>query len=231
MGAARSTFNPRGRRQGRKRPDHADKESLANTEAPHLRPELSPQHIRIFKSPGMSHLVATSSGPSISALGDGSRTITISDDQPREDDATTQPGSDEIVGTLRLRGHAGPSRRSRPRVVWDESVVDNENAGKKKSKICCIFRKQRKFDESSSSDSDSDSDVDSCSGHDHNHDHSQSTGHGDGGAGDNQQSRPTPCQSKVHDLSDDDEPNAYERMPGSRKKGKRKAAPGHSAGH
>ena len=37
------------------------------------------------------------------------------------------------TGTLRLRG--GP--RDRPRVVWDEDVVDNEGLGRKKSKSAC----------------------------------------------------------------------------------------------
>jgi len=63
------------------------------------------------------------------------------------------------AGTLRLRGgpHAGP------RVAWDEDVVDNEGLGRKKSKICCIYHRPRRFDESSdedSSGSESDSDVD-----------------------------------------------------------------------
>lgn len=53
------------------------------------------------------------------------------------------------TGTLRLRG--GP--RSRPRVVWDEDVVDNEGLGRKKSKICCIYHRPRRFDESSDEDS------------------------------------------------------------------------------
>lgn len=35
-------------------------------------------------------------------------------------------------------------------VRWDESVIDNEHMGKRKSKKCCIFHKQRPFDESES---------------------------------------------------------------------------------
>ncbi|KAF6755278.1 type 1 phosphatases regulator YPI1 [Ephemerocybe angulata] len=165
----------------------------------------------------------TRSGPSTSAPGDGSRTLTITNDPTREavqgDEQSSRPDGDGIVGTLRLRG--APNRSNRPRVAWDEGVIDNEGAGRKKSKICCIFHKARKFDESSSSDSDSDSDVDSCHRHNHNHNHggSNPSGNGDEASGSSQQSRPT----KVHELSEDDEPNAYERMPGSRKKGKRKA--------
>lgn len=57
---------------------------------------------------------------------DSSRTVTIQDSQPVPDNA--QAGS--IPGVLRLRG--GPS--SRPRVLWREDVVDNENMNKKSSK-------------------------------------------------------------------------------------------------
>lgn len=47
--------------------------------------------------------------------------------------------------------------RPRPNVRWDEDVVNNEGMGRKSSKRCCIFHKQRKFGESST-DSDYDSD-------------------------------------------------------------------------
>jgi len=40
----------------------------------------------------------------------------------------------------------------------DESVVDNEGLGRKSSKRCCIFHKQRAFGESSTDSSESDSD-------------------------------------------------------------------------
>ncbi|KAG5185445.1 phosphatase inhibitor-domain-containing protein [Tribonema minus] len=52
--------------------------------------------------------------------------------------------------TLRLQ--------ARKAVQWDEEVVDNENAGRKSSKRCCIFHKQRKFGESDSEESSSDLD-------------------------------------------------------------------------
>lgn len=39
-------------------------------------------------------------------------------------------------------------------VQWDESVVDNEGQGRKSSKRCCIFHKQRPFGESSTDSSD-----------------------------------------------------------------------------
>lgn len=39
-------------------------------------------------------------------------------------------------------------------VVRDEAVVDNEGLGRKSSKRCCIFHKQRPFGESSTDSSD-----------------------------------------------------------------------------
>ncbi|KAH9910128.1 phosphatase inhibitor-domain-containing protein [Epithele typhae] len=143
---------------------------------------------------------------------DGSRTIIVHDDQPREEDEGDVERAP--VGALRLRG----ATRHRQRVVWREDVVDNEGAGKKKSKICCIYHKPREFDESSSdesSDSDSDSDADDgrarrrCNDHDHG-DHDHGHGHGDHGAA----TRDPSGSGVVHELEDSDsEPNAYERAP------------------
>ncbi|KAI3513894.1 hypothetical protein L2E82_12129 [Cichorium intybus] len=48
------------------------------------------------------------------------------------------------------------------KVTWKEGTVDNEFLQKKSSKKCCIFHKQKPFDEDSSDDED-------C--HDHQHDH------------------------------------------------------------
>jgi protein phosphatase 1 regulatory subunit 11 len=45
----------------------------------------------------------------------------------------------------------------------DENVEDNEGLGRKSSKRCCIFHKQRDFGESSTDSSDNDSDDDSDS--------------------------------------------------------------------
>jgi protein phosphatase 1 regulatory subunit 11 len=47
---------------------------------------------------------------------------------------------------------------ARPAVRWDENVLDNEGMGRKSSKRCCIFHKQRSFGESSTDSSDNDSD-------------------------------------------------------------------------
>ncbi|KZT67922.1 hypothetical protein DAEQUDRAFT_812456 [Daedalea quercina L-15889] len=153
--------------------------------------------------------LATRGGPSASAPSDGSRTMTIRESQPGEEGAHPEGG--EEVGRLRLR--AAP--RSRPRVVWREDVVDNEGAGKKSSKICCIYHKPKAFDESSSEES---SDSDSDSGDDgrarpvnrprnHHHHHGdgspngQAMRHGNGGG-------------VVHELeSESDDVNVYERQP------------------
>lgn len=158
---------------------------------------------------------------------DSSRTTTALDSQPISDNeqASSTPG------VLRLRG--GPS--SRPRVVWRDDVVDNENMGRKSSKsayqlhrqrfidlsvhpVCCIYHKARKFGESSSDESSSDDDSDggparnranrphtNCNGH-HN-----KQGNGDGTAARDSSG------AEVHELSSDDEPNAYERAPGWKK--------------
>jgi len=64
----------------------------------------------------------------------GSRTITVTDAQPREDpNADGTSPSTRVApqgGVLRLRG--GP--RNTQRVVWREDVIDNEGCGKKSSK-------------------------------------------------------------------------------------------------
>ena len=160
--------------------------------------------------------------PNTGAPTDGSRTITVRDAQPRPEDdhaGGTGPSSGEahVVGALRLRGQP---RRTRARVAWDEGVVDNEGAGKKKSKICCIYHKPRQFDESSSEESsDSDSDSDSNVGrrrrhchHDHDHNHAHSNGSGSGGLAQRDGG------SNVHELQDSDsDTNAYERAPNPKK--------------
>lgn len=122
-------------------------------------------------------------------------------------------------GTLRLRGGPIHSRR----VTWSEEVVDNEHLGRKKSKVCCIFKRNREFGESSdesssSSDSDSsddDSDIgdgkrkgrdDNCKkgcdkDHDHNHGHNYCYHH---------QEHRKPSQGHRRRPPS---PNAYEKMP------------------
>lgn len=68
----------------------------------------------------------------------------------------------DSYGVLRLTGDQNQeSSQSDARVAssssnhikWDDSVIDNENLGKKKSKICCIYSKPFNFDEQCQSDS------------------------------------------------------------------------------
>ena len=72
--------------------------------------------------------------------------------------ATTTPHED-APPVLRL------TLRNQPAVRWDESVVDNEGMGRKSSKRCCIFHKQRAYDESSTDTSDQEDDEGNNGGH------------------------------------------------------------------
>ncbi|KAF8150204.1 phosphatase inhibitor-domain-containing protein [Crassisporium funariophilum] len=162
-------------------------------------------------------------GPSTAAPAHGSRTLTITSDPIKEEDDDERgeiPDGSQVVGTLNLRAN---TRRNRPRVAWGEDVVDNEGCGKKKSKICCIYHKPRRFDESSDESSDSDSDDSAC-GHNHNHSGPNHRPAGTGPSSDGLQARSGAVSSVVHELEhpEGSEPNAYEKQPES-KKGKRRA--------
>ena len=166
----------------------------------------------------MSYSTSTRRRPGTSAPGDGSRTITIHDSQPGEDDGSGEGGdsgdhNSGVVGALRLRG--GPKKKSARRVVWDDDVVDNEGCGRKSSKICCIYHKPKRFDESSDEDS-TDTDSDSDCGHIHHHDQGESSSGGGAQAERSGGSSTTVEQAQY-------EPNAYEQAPSSKKKGKRRA--------
>ncbi|KAJ6544980.1 phosphatase inhibitor-domain-containing protein [Mycena vulgaris] len=171
--------------------------------------------------------LATQRRPGTSAPGDGSRTVTITDASPLEDDGNN-PAEPTPIGALRLRG--GP-RRTRQRVVWDEDVVDNEGCGRKSSKICCIYHKPKNFDESSDEDS-SDSDSSDSSYDDvrsrarRNHErqhrpHPHPHPHPSGSAA----AQRDPQSAAVTQLEDTvSQPNAYEIVPSGKKgKGKRKS--------
>ncbi|KAH9029200.1 phosphatase inhibitor-domain-containing protein [Lactarius hengduanensis] len=87
------------------------------------------------------------SGPSSSMQREGSHVavavqVTEQVDTPAQTDLAAGPAP---TGSLHLRG--GPHNRRH--VAWGEDVVDNEGLGRKKSKICCIYHKPRRFDESS----------------------------------------------------------------------------------
>jgi protein phosphatase 1 regulatory subunit 11 len=156
---------------------------------------------------------ATRFRPNTANASDGSRTITIHDSQPREEEPedSDSGGVEGSAGTLRLRG--GPRKKSKRKVVWDDDVVDNEGCGRKSSKICCIYHKPKQFDESSDeSDTDSDSDC----GHDHRNGRHNHSDHSDDGA-----LRGSPDNGAIGTVEESDEPNAYEIMPS--KKGKKKA--------
>ena len=49
--------------------------------------------------------------------------------------------------------------RTRPNLRWAEDTVDNENQGKKSSKRCCIFHKNKAFGVSDSEESESDTET------------------------------------------------------------------------
>ncbi|KAF8486392.1 phosphatase inhibitor-domain-containing protein [Russula ochroleuca] len=148
---------------------------------------------------------------------EGSHTALVVQNAAEQRDASALTGLDGALappaGTLRLRG--GP--RNGPRVAWDEAVVDNEGLGRKKSKICCIYHRPRRFDESSDEDSsgtESGSDDDDTarpSGqyrrHRHRH-HHHVDGEREGDELDHKR------------VSDRDERNAYERTSPGKGKGK-----------
>ncbi|XVE68793.1 hypothetical protein DITRI_Ditri09bG0098800 [Diplodiscus trichospermus] len=85
-----------------------------------------------------------------------------------------------VTTTVTIENNSGSSSSSQPqetlvlelrprrkKVTWKEGTVDNEFMNKKSSKICCIFHKEKPFDEDDSDDD----------GHDHDHHHHPSEGH------------------------------------------------------
>lgn len=90
--------------------------------------------------------VAGSNDPSVSELPQGNAVATLT-----ETVAETTQTETEQTEVLQLTLRAPPSVR------WDESIVDNEGLGRKSSKRCCIFHKQRDFGESSTDSSDAES--------------------------------------------------------------------------
>ncbi|KAF1324522.1 hypothetical protein FI667_g9729, partial [Globisporangium splendens] len=74
----------------------------------------------------------------------------------------TAEGSRTVVATADSEAIEVPVYRiqlqPRARVTFDESVVDNEHLGRKKSNKCCIFHKKREFGESSSESGEDSSD-------------------------------------------------------------------------
>ncbi|KAI9219955.1 phosphatase inhibitor-domain-containing protein [Blastocladiella britannica] len=143
-------------------------------EHPHYDDDYSPSSSSYA---GGSRLAMRGGGVPRSAA-HGSRTLVITANATATTDNDGNAAS-PVVGILSLTGAATaaigdatePGSTSGGHIVWDESVVDNEGLGRKSSKVCCIFRKQRAWDESdsdssdfSSSDSDSDSDDSGAEG-------------------------------------------------------------------
>ncbi|KAI9184609.1 Type 1 phosphatases regulator ypi1 [Blastocladiella emersonii ATCC 22665] len=161
----------------------------------------------------MSSNTVSRMGAAESSAVHGSRTLVLDptatgEVPPTGDEGHVEEEDDGVVGVIPLTGArlaGGPGR-----IQWDESVVDNEGMGKKSSKICCIFRKQRSWDESDSDSSEfssddddsSDEDGDKDSGHGHEHGHGCNHGHG----------------GHRHRHHKSPGPNAYERQPKYKKR-------------
>lgn len=99
---------------------------------------------------------------SSSASGAATATMVITQQQQQQSDTN----DDEEAPILRL------SLRPQANVTWDENVINNEGLGRKSSKRCCIFHKQRPFGESSTESSEEDG-----------NDSSSSSSSGGGGSG------------------------------------------------
>ncbi|TID15598.1 hypothetical protein E6O75_ATG07926 [Venturia nashicola] len=129
----------------------------------------------------------------------------------------------QTMPILVLRADSAQERH----IQWSEDVVDNENMGKKSSKVCCIYHAPHNAEESSGDDSSSDSSSDSDSGDDgaarpvggnknprgrrgHKHDHDH--GEGDCGPGDGN------GKGKGKGIVRKRSPNAYEKQPTIKKK-------------
>ena len=103
-------------------------------------------------------------GGEVAAAGASTATMTLTQQQQQQ--TNTQTINNEV---LRL------TLRPRSNVTWDSEVVDNEGLGRKSSKRCCIWHKQRAFGESSTESSDDD--------HDDDDDSTSSSSSGGGGSG------------------------------------------------
>ena len=99
---------------------------------------------------------------SSSASGAATATMVITQQQQQQSD--TNNNAEAPILRLSLRPQAN--------VTWDENVINNEGLGRKSSKRCCIFHKQRPFGESSTESSEEDG-----------NDSSSSSSSGGGGSG------------------------------------------------
>ncbi|PYI04841.1 type 1 phosphatases regulator ypi1 [Aspergillus sclerotiicarbonarius CBS 121057] len=135
-----------------------------------------------------------------------------------------------VSTTLRLRAGNAPSTRAinqdestSRHIRWSEDVIDNEGMGKKSSKVCCIYHKNRPIGDSSSesesSDSsspDSDTDSDGELGCHRMTGHRHPPNQNDNNTPDDQ--RPSPGRERTthrhaKKAKRKPSPNAYEKMP------------------
>ncbi|KAI9819428.1 MAG: Type 1 phosphatases regulator ypi1 [Thelocarpon impressellum] len=156
------------------------------------------------------HFTATATAAASATT--GSRTLT--ETTPSTSSDTDPPGGRSPDGTLRLRGAHTRGAEPGRRIRWDESVVDNEGLGRKKSKACCIYHAPRAVGESSAEDDSSSSDSDSSTASagaarptrrsdSHNHDGPCDEPPGGNGKG----------KAKARKGKRRQSPNAYEKMP------------------
>ncbi|KAF8014001.1 hypothetical protein BT93_I1763 [Corymbia citriodora subsp. variegata] len=89
---------------------------------------------------------ATTASPSITT------TVTIGDRAPPPQPSSSSSSQGNTSLVLRLKRVNDEKKK----VTWKEGTVDNEFMQKKSSKKCCIFHKQKPFDEDYSSDEDGD---------------------------------------------------------------------------
>ncbi|GLT50692.1 hypothetical protein SLA2020_241600 [Shorea laevis] len=108
---------------------------------------------------------ATRSTPSTSSSS-SSVTSTVTVENP--------PSSSQPQETLVLQ-----LRPRKKKVTWKEGTVDNEFMNKKSSKKCCIFHKEKPFDEDDSDDDDHDHHSHRSCGHDRKGDCGPSTSSND----------------------------------------------------
>eukprot|EP00250_Pteridium_aquilinum_P013135 c21153_g1_i1 orf=417-821(-) len=126
----------------------------------------------------------------------GAGSVTITLQGPSSSSQSSQPSSSSSsanvaappagqVLTLRL------APRRKKKVTWDAGTVDNEFLNKKSSKKCCIFHKEKPFDEDDSDEEDKDDHHGHSNGKAPSHD-KESSADGEGG------SSPINCCSHNH---------------------------------
>lgn len=69
----------------------------------------------------------------------------------------TEEADKDDTATLKLK----LKKKENKKIQWTEDTVDNEGLGKKKSKICCVYKKPRPHLDCSSSEDE----EDHCPGH------------------------------------------------------------------